>query len=142
MNKLILGFRRLKYSLRHDYFTIDNVVLILAIILCFVWTYQSIMAMSRNWTLAEKLATEKKELELLSVEVEMNEFENEYYNSEEYQELMARKYLDKKLEGENMVVMPNNSKEAKDKHTKVSVEKIDVERSNIEKWIMYLFPNS
>ena len=133
--------RRTKFKLKRDFFTLENVVLSLAIILCLVWTYQSVAAMSRNWKLSETLITEKKELELLNIEVEATELENEYYKTEEYQELMARKLLDKKLSGENMVVMPDNTEMAKEKHKTEKVEKVEKEYSNFEKWIMYLFPN-
>ena len=133
--------RRTKFKLKRDFFTLENVVLSLAIILCLVWTYQSVAAMSRNWKLSETLITEKKELELLNIEVEATELENEYYKTEEYQELMARKLLDKKLSGENMVVMPDNTEIAKEKHKTEKVEKIEKEYSNFEKWVMYLFPN-
>ena len=134
-------FRRLKYKMRHDFLTVENVVLLVAIALCLLWTYQSITAMSRNWSLAERLTTERKELELLEVEVELAELENDYYRSDEYQELMARKYLDKKLAGENMVVMPENSEQAKNKYKQVQPEKEEKEYSNFEKWMMFLFPN-
>ena len=133
--------RRLKFKLKHDFFTVENVVLFLAIVLCLVWTYQSIAAMSRNWELSETLTTEKKELELLSVEVEAAELENEYYKTDEYQELLARKYLDKKMSGENMVILPENSEIAKNKHSVVKAEKVEREYSNFEKWMMYLFPS-
>lgn len=141
MNKIKTKLRRLNYRIRHDFFAIENVVLILAIFLCLMWTYQSITAMSRNWELTERLATEKKTLELLSIEVEAAELENEYYNTNEYQELLARKYLDKKMSGENMVVMPENSEAAKNKYartTQVALEEKDY--SNFEKWMMFLFP--
>lgn len=131
----------MNYRLRHDFFAIENVVLILAVLLCLMWTYQSIMAMSRNWELTEKLATEKKSLELLNIEVEAAELENQYYATDEYQELMARKYLDKKMSGENMVVMPGNSDAAKNKHKdtrQVVVEEKNY--SNFEKWLLFLFP--
>lgn len=134
-------FRRLNYKMRHDFLTVENVVLLVAIALCLLWTYQSITAMSRNWSLAERLTTERKELELLEVEVELAELENDYYRSDEYQELMARKYLDKKLAGENMVVMPENSEQAKNKYKQVQPEKEEKEYSNFEKWMMFLFPN-
>lgn len=117
-------------------------VLVLAIFLCLMWTYQSIAAMSRNWELTERLATEKKALELLGVEVEAAELENEYYKTNEYQELLARKYLDKKMPGENMVIMPENSEAAKNKYEiAVIEEESEKEYSNFEKWMMYLFPN-
>lgn len=133
--------RKLKYVMKHDFLTIENVVLAIAIILCFVWTFQSIRAMSRNWELSEKLTAERKELELLEIEVEAAELENEYYRSEEYQELLARRELDKKLEGENMVVMPENSEKAKNKYKNVATEIVERKYSNFEKWMMYLFPN-
>lgn len=135
------NLRRTKFRLKRDFFTLENIVLSLAIVLCLVWTYQSIVAMSRNWRLAEVLITEKKELELLSVEVEAAELENEYYKTNEYQELMARKILDKKLSGENMIILPDNSEEAKNKHKVAKVEKQEKSYSNFEKWMMYLFPN-
>ena len=133
--------RKLKYVMKHDFLTIENIVLAIAIILCFVWTFQSIRAMSRNWELSEKLTAERKELELLEIEVEAAELENEYYRSEEYQELLARRELDKKLEGENMVVMPENSEKAKNKYKNVATEIVERKYSNFEKWMMYLFPN-
>lgn len=133
--------RRTKFKLKRDFFTLENIVLALAIILCLTWTYQSIAAMSRNWGLSETLITEKKELELLSIEVDAEELENEYYKTNEYQELIARKILDKKLSGENMVVMPENSEVAKNKHKANKVEKAEKEYSNFEKWMMYLFPD-
>ncbi len=142
--KIKNSLRRLKYKTRHDLLTVENVVLVLAIVLCFVWTYQSIVAMSRNWELSEKLTTERKKLELLTVEVETAELANEYYKTEEYQELMARRLLDKKLPGENMVVMPENSEAAKNKHAEVVTTEgqtnTDENYSNFEKWMMYLFP--
>ncbi len=137
------NLRRMNFKLKRDYFTVENIVLIFAIVLCLTWTYQTIVAMSRNWELSEKLTTERKNLELASLEVEAASLTNDYYKSNEYQELMARKDLDKKMSGENMVVMPPNSEEAKTKHKddtgKISIK--EVEYSNFEKWINFLFPS-
>lgn len=141
MNKIKTQIRRLRYKLKHDYLTVENVVLVLAIVLCLVWTYQSITAMSRNWELTEQIVTRKKELELLSAEVEAAELENEYYKTNEYQEILARKYLDKKGPGENMVALPENSENAKNKHNGSKQKRKEKEYTNFEKWMMYLFPN-
>ena len=67
MNKLKSNLRRFNYKLRHDFLSVENVILFLAIVLCLVLTYQSIVAMSRNWELTERLTSERKSLELLSV---------------------------------------------------------------------------
>ena len=127
--------------MKHDFLTVENIVLLFAIILCLVCTYQSIVSMSRNWELSERLTAEKRELELLSVEVEAAELENQYYASNEYQELIARKNLDKELNGENMVIMPENTEAAKNKHRQEKVATKEKTYSNFEKWMLYLFPS-
>ena len=138
---LMTKIRRLRYRLKHS-LSIENVVLFLAVLMCLVWTYQSIVAMNRNWELTERLTTEKRNLELLTIEVETKELENEYYNSEEYQELLARKNANKQLPGEHMVFLPENSEEAKNKHKKAEPDvAVKKEYSNFEKWMKYLFPN-
>lgn len=126
--------------MKHDFFTAPNMILVFAIALCVVWTYQSVVAMSRNWELSERLAAEKKELDLARVEVETMELENEYFKSDEYQELLARKYLDKMSPGEKMVVLPENTEEAKSRFQDAEVEIHEREYSNFEKWMMFLFP--
>lgn len=142
MSNLAARFRRFKYRLRHDFFTIENVVLVLAIILCLNWTYRSIEAMSRNWELSERLNSAEKTLELRKIEIETQELENAYLASDEYQELSARKFANKQLEGENMVYMPENSERAKTKHNNevASVSEEKKEYSNFEQWMMYLWP--
>ncbi len=134
--------RQLMYKLKHDYLSVENVILGLAILLCLTWTYQSIASMTRNWELVERLSSERKTLELKKVEVETAELENEYYKTNEYQELAARKFANKQLAGEHMVYMPENSEMAKNKHQETEIAVVDEveERSNISKWLKYLFP--
>ncbi|MBR2802959.1 hypothetical protein IKE19_00010 [Candidatus Saccharibacteria bacterium] len=141
MNRIKTKLRQLKYRLRHDFLTIENVVLMVAIVMCLVWTYQSIVSMARNWELTERLNAEKKSLELAKIEVETAELENEYYKTEEYQELAARKLANKQLSGENMVYLPENSEVAKNKHKVVETIQEEKVYSNFEKWMMYLFPS-
>ena len=64
--------------------------------------------MTRNWSLSQEVLEYQREKSLLELEVEMLELENEYYRSNEYQELAARKYQNKKLPGEVMVYLPAN----------------------------------
>lgn len=141
MNVIQTKLRRINYKMKHDFLTVENIVLMLAIVLCLVCTYQSIVSMSRNWELSERLTAEKRELELLNVEVEAAELENQYYASDEYQELIARKSLDKAFAGEKMVVMPENSDAAKVKHQQTIATTKEKTYSNFEKWMMYLFPS-
>ena len=144
VNGIKTRLRRLKYWLKHGFLSVENVVLVVAVVMCLTWTYQSIKAMSRNWELVERLNADRKSLELVKVELEAAELENEYYNSDEYKELAARRLAGKQLPGEHMVYLPENTETARNKHQTVAVQKKEEERnySNFEKWIMYLFPNS
>ena len=142
MNGFATKVRRFRYKFRHEFLTIENVILIIAILLCLSWTYRSIEAMNRNWELSEELRMAHKNLELKKIETEMAELENAYFETDEYKELAARKFANKQLEGENMVYLPENSEEAKNKHSDevVKVEEEKKEYSNFEKWMMYLWP--
>lgn len=139
MESIKTNLRRLYFRAKHDYFSFDNIVFVIAVILCFFWTYSSITAMSRNWELSQKIAAKKQELALLQLEVETYELENEYYRSAEYQELSARAKEDKKLEGENLVYLPENSETAKNKYKEVPVEEKIIEPSNFSQWMSFLF---
>lgn len=142
MSDTATKLRRFRYKFRHEFLTIENVILVLAIVLCLSWTYRSIEAMNRNWELSEKLRTAQKNLELKKIEIETAELENAYYETDEYKELAARKFANKQLEGENMVYMPENSEAAKNKHTTEVAEVTETKKeySNFEQWMMYLWP--
>ncbi|MBQ6593523.1 hypothetical protein IJI00_00410 [Candidatus Saccharibacteria bacterium] len=135
--------RQWKYRLKHDFLAVENIVLVVAVTMCLVWTYQSIVAMNRNWELTERLSMEKKNLELLEIEVETAELENEYLKTDEYRELAARKLAGKQLPGEHMVYLPENTIAAQNKHLVVEQVKETTAReyTNVEKWLLYLFPN-
>ncbi len=138
MNKLRTNLRRLIFKLKHEYFTFDNIILLVAILFCLIWTYGSISSVSRNWELSEKIEKRKRELALLELEVETLELENEYYKSAEYEELSARAKQNKKLAGENLVYLPENSAAAKAK-TYEKEKVAEEEPSNFSKWMSFLF---
>lgn len=140
MSTIAGKLRRIRYRLKHD-LSIENIVLIIAVAICLTWTYQSITSMSRSWTLTERLSTERHNLALLELEIETMELENEYYASDEYQELLARKHANKQLPGEHLVYLSENSDAAKSKHTATEVIPAKTqEYSNFEKWMRFLFP--
>lgn len=95
--------------------------------------------MSRNWELEQRLVARRYELTLEQLEIDSIELENKYLASEEYQELMARARQNKKLEGETLIYLPDNSDYAKHKHEEVKTEEIVEEPSNFEQWFTFLF---
>ena len=106
--------------------------------MCFVWTASAIKATSRNWTLERTLLEKNYEKDILELEVANLELENKYYSSKEYQELSARRKLNKKLPDEKMVYLPSNSDEAKSKHEVEEVKK-EKEENNLAEWLKFLF---
>lgn len=133
--------RKAIYRLKHGLLSVENVALLVAVLLCAMWTVQATVAMSRNWSLTEQLNLERKKLELLEIDVETAELENEYYKTEEYQELAARRHAGKQLPGENMVYLPEEHEPNHSEQADELVENTSREPSNFEKWLMYLFPN-
>lgn len=134
--------RKTGYWLKHDLLVFDNVVIIVAAICCLIWTWGSISSMTRNWSLAQEVASRQREKALLELEVETLELENEYYLSAEYQELAARKYQGKMLAGETMIYLPENSEAAKNKHKNSDTADAGpavAEASNFEQWLTFLF---
>lgn len=121
-------------------FVLDNLVVLIAAGCCLMWTWGSISAMTRNWTLSEELAERQRAKALLELEVETIELENEYYRSDEYKELSARKYQNKKLPGETMIYLPANSEAAKAKHDGARDDAIETPTlTNFEQWMAFLF---
>ena len=94
--------------------------------------------MARNWELEEKLKSRQLEAAKLKLEVETLELEQEYYQTDEYKELMARVKSNKMQPGETMVVLPKNSEAVINKYANTQTE-MKQERSNFAEWLDFLF---
>ena len=133
--------RKIKYNIKHD-FPLDKFLFTLALLFFAVCVWGTISSVTRNWELEQRLSSRKKELEVARLEVEAAEIENEYYASEEYQELSARAKYNKGFEGETLVYLPKNSEKARTKHqetkTVITTDEEDT-RTNFEKWLSVLF---
>ena len=138
MNKIVTRLRQLKYHVKHDLFKFDNIILMLAFVSCVAWTYGAISSMSRNWELEQRLLSKKRELALLKLETETQELENEYYRSEEYQELAARQEHDRAAPGEVLLYLPSNSTAAKTKY-QPEHSRATSQVSNFDQWLLFLF---
>ncbi len=142
MSELRTRLRKAQYWFTHDFLVFERVILIVAVIFCLAWTWGSIDAMTRNWSLAQELMSRQRERAVLELEVETLELENEYYQSYEYQELAARKYQGKMLPGETMIYLPDNSEAAINKHKTSETDDTTLATTamtNLEQWLAFLF---
>ncbi|MBR3233466.1 hypothetical protein IKG12_01215 [Candidatus Saccharibacteria bacterium] len=139
MERIKTYFRRLRLRVKH-WLSQNRMGFLIAVVVCLVWTWGAISAMSRNWELEQRIVSKKRELAILQLEIETIELENQYYASEEYQELAAREKRNKIAEGEAMIYLPENTDYAKHKNNIIEEpEEEPEEKSNFEQWISFIF---
>ncbi len=133
--------RRLKAKLTQEILAPERVVLFAIPVMIVFFMIGTISSLMRNWELQQEIIERKTTLAYLKVQVENDELENDYYASEEYQELAARKLQNKKQKGETMIALPKNSDEAKNKHKENTAEEKAIlnEKTNFDQWMTFLF---
>lgn len=139
--KINFKFRQLKSRFREILLKPGKLIFIASVAIIIAFFIGSISSISRNWTLQQEILEKQSELSYLKLQVESTELENDYYASEEYQELAARRIQNKKLPGETLVYLPDNSEKAKSKYAEPTEEeqKILVTRTNFDQWMLFLF---
>lgn len=136
-----INIRKWYYHLRHRYFTMNNVVIAVALFIGASWAWGSIGMMQRNYGLQKELDTRARQEKLVELEAQSLEYQQRYYKSSEFQELSARKYLGLVSPGEKVLVLSPNTNAAKDVSSSVvqSTPRATVPPSNIEQWTNFLF---
>lgn len=143
MNKHILHARRVLYHVKHRYFTLNGVVIMIATVIALGWAWGSVSVMQRNYTLQRSLDAKRRSLTLMELEVQTLEYEKHYYASAEYQELSAREHLGLAGRGEKVLLLPPNSQAAKDFGSDTTVNAPRTSKpSNFEQWIDFLTGNN
>jgi cell division protein FtsB len=105
--------QRFIYRLRHDYLTLNNIVLAVAAIIAISWAWASVQAVQRNYQLQREVDDKRRQLALTELETQTLEFEQRYYKSREYQALEAKRRLGLAEPGEKVVILPPNTEKAK-----------------------------
>ena len=143
MDKHMLHMRRLIYHIKHRYFTLNGIVIMIAAVIALGWAWGSVSVMQRNYTLQRNLDAKQRSLTLLELEVDTLEYEKHYYASAEYQELSAREHLGLASRGEKVLLLPPNSETAKSfgEDTTVNAPRV-TKPSNFEQWIDFLTGNN
>lgn len=134
------NIRKRYYHIRYRYFTLNNVVIAVALVIGASWAWGSIGMMQRNYALQKEIDTKHRQQTLANLEVQNLTFEQKYYQSSEYQELAMRERLGVGNPGEKALVLPPNSRAAKlaDVKKPASTAKL-VPESNFQQWMNFLF---
>ncbi len=133
-------FHRAIYRIKHDFLTLNNVIIALAAIVALGWVWGSLGVMQRNYTLQQTLDRKEQEEELAKLETQNLRLEQQYFKTKEYQELAVRARLGKGLPGEKVLIVPRQDETTT---AKPSTNNRPVVRtappSNFEQWIDFLF---
>lgn len=136
-----INIRRLYYHIRHQYLTMNNVVIAVALMIGAGWAWGSIGMMQRNYDLQKEVDTKARQLKLAELQVQNLKYKQNYYQSLEYQELEVRQRLGLANPGEHALILPPNSQAAKaaDATTSQPVAATHKPVSPFQQWMNFLF---
>lgn len=127
----------------HRHGTMNNIVMVVALVIAASWVWGSVTTMQRNYTLQKEVDDRKRQLELTKLEVATLEYQQNYYRSDEYKELAARERLGLALPDEKVLILPPNSEAAKQEpKAPVATANDTSGASNFEQWMNFLFGNN
>ena len=138
MNSLPLKFKRLLYRVRHDYLTLNNVVVGVALCIALSWAWGSISAMQRNYELQQMVDRKRQQVELETLRVTLLEYESKYYESAEYLDLAVRQRLGLGAPGERQIIVGSTDDTTPETSTARTTSEAQKE-SNFQQWMNFLF---
>lgn len=109
-------------------------------------SWSSIRVIEMNYKLQQKLARMEEETKLLEMENTNKKLENEYYHTDQYLELQARKQFGKAAPGETVLIVPESIALANtinlnpdENQNKAKTSKKSFYQENFEAWIDFFF---
>ncbi len=130
-----MKIKELKQTFR-QYYTLNNIVVVVALLISLSWMWGTMEALQKNFTLQQEVDQQKQEVELLSLETQNLEFQKNYYASDEFIELAVRERLGLAAAGEKMILLPENT--VKDELTSKNELQIQ-KQTNFQQWMNFLF---
>ncbi len=142
MNQLETNIRRLTYHVVHNYLTMNNLVVVVALLIAASWAWGSIGVVQKNYALQRVVDDKRRQSQLVQLQTDNLAYEQKYYHSAEYQELQARERLGLVQPGEKVLILPPNSASAKavDQATSPLNTVTNLPQpSNFQQWVNFLF---
>jgi len=136
-----INIRRAYYLFRHKYLTLNNAVIVVALMIAAGWVWGSLDVMQRNYKLQKELDDKSRQLIVVQLDTDNSKLEQRYYKTAEYQALAVRQRLGLGSPGESVLILPPNSEAAKKigKVAKTTVTTQNVKISNFGQWMNFLF---
>ena len=136
------NIRKLYYRVTHQYLTLNNIVIVVALFIAASWAWGSVSVMGRNYELQKQVDAKARQQRLLELENQTLIYQQRYYQSSEYKELAVRERLGLVRPGEKVLILPPNSPAATNADALFAKKKRAAETvkpSNEEQWINFMF---
>lgn len=133
-----INSKKIIYHIRWRYLTLNNVVLAIAFVIGANWAWGSIEMMQRNYTLQRTLDLKQRQQTIAELETATLAFEKRYYESSEYKELAARKYLGLASDGEKVLILPPSTRVEGDEDKVTPNVEPGKSPSNSRQWMDFL----
>ncbi len=133
-----MTFHHFRHQLKH-YYTLDNIVLTLAVLIALGWIWGTMESLQNNFRLQAQVNNLKAQVDSDNLVAQNLELENQYYASSEYQELEARQRLGKAAPGEHMLLLPPNTTADSSAQATKTVQDRGVAPGNFQAWVNFFF---
>ncbi len=122
-----------------EHATINNGVLVVALLIGSSWAWSTVDAIQRNFKLQQQVDALAQQNAVQELENKSQALQNKYYQSPEYLELSAREKLNKSLPDEKLLILPPNKVQPVAEEELKAVEQPITQRSNFAQWMYFLF---
>ncbi|NCO10920.1 hypothetical protein GW930_03380 [Candidatus Saccharibacteria bacterium] len=137
-----IHIKKIIYNIRTHYFTLNNVVIAVALLIAVNWMWGALGMMQRNYTLQREVDTKQRQLQLTELQRDSLALEKRYYQTDEYRELAVRESLGLVMPGESALLHSPERQpvSAAQDGPSATSDVISVEdTSNVEQWLNFLF---
>ena len=118
--------------------TLNNGVLLVALLIGSTWVWSTVAAIQRNFQLQQQVDLLAQQIAVQELENKSQALQNKYYQTNEYMELSARERLGKASPGEKLLILPPNNVKAEPEED-LQAEAPVANRSNFAQWMYFLF---
>lgn len=127
------------YRKVRSHLTLNNGVLLVALLIAATWVWSTIQAIQHNFTLQQQVDALEQQIAVEDLQNKTLQLQKTYYNSDQYLELSARERMNLAQPGEKLLVLPPNTVKSQPTSSVAPGEQTTQERSNFAQWMYFLF---
>lgn len=119
--------------------TLNNGVLMVAILIASTWVWSTVEAIQHNFTLQQQVDAMEQQIAVANLQNKTLQLQKAYYNSDQYLELSAREHLGVANPGEKVVILPPNTVQPVSNAAVQTAQDSITSKSNFAQWMYFLF---